>query len=708
MTERIERLVRLANRQDLYAASVMPEFDPTDEALPTPQRTAKRLCEYILQQPVYLTEDNRFTGMLRFLGELDVPSDVFHRAGHEYLGRTCRYFYTKYRENLVVFEWQHAAPNYKKIIDKGMISVLEDIDYYKERHRFDKEKYQYLSAMDEVCRGIIRHSERCAQAHERAAEDCADPVRREELIALANACRKVPLYPCESFYEGLQCIIFCFQFLPDSVGTIDRALRDLYFRDIRAGRLTKDRAKELIAEFYVHLSNHTAAGTVCADRSAECHFAVGGYTETGEDGFDELSELMIQTLLEMDTRRPAISLRWTKKTPYEVLRFVLEADRKDPHKRFAFVNDEPRIQALMDRCGLSFSDAVKYTMVGCNEPSFPGAIWFGGETTNIARSMTNTLYGRRDEVIRCRTFEEFYAIYKEELEKDIARILYYNDVFNDIRAKDVNVLSAFLLDGCVESGTSPTQYSCRIPIGGFSIMGTTCVIDSLTVIKQFVFDEGRTDMAHLIDVLESNWALDPDLRTQIIKEAKFFGNDEPISNEMAQRFTSELYAITDRCRLRNGAKPLIGTLAGYHPHHMMYGAMTKPTPDGRYDGEGFMVGVGQTNGKDRNGIAALMNSVAQMDPKHILCGPLVFNMLFDEVLIKNDDYFERICRMIEVYFRKGGVHIQTNYISKQKLLEARETPELHPNLKVRVSGYSATFIQLPQKHQDEIIMRTEK
>jgi len=55
----------------------------------------------------------------------------------------------------------------------------------------------------------------------------------------------------------------------------------------------------------------------------------------------------------------------------------------------------------------------------------------------------------------------------------------------------------------------------------------------------------------------------------------------------------------------------------------------------------------------------------------------------------------------------GGKHIQFNVVDKKTLMEAQEHPELHRNLVVRVAGYSALWVELDRKIQDEIIARTE-
>lgn len=692
---------------DLYEPSVNPSYDPLDYALPEPIVNAKWIMEYVLAQPVFIDDHNRFTGPFRYLyDELPAPGDAYLRPNHPALSFAEKNFYNRYLDNLVVFEWQHSAPNYSFIVENGIEGSLVKIQTAKEKFADDSNKLAYLTGVQIVCEQVIAWAEKCAAAHENRAATERDPKRKKELLELAGICRNVPRKPAKSFHEGLQTILFCFKFLPDSVGTIDRTLWKLYQHDIENGIITREEAKELIAEVFVHFGHHIDPKHPQYDRSAECHFAVGGYTADGEDGFTDLSRLMVEALMELPTRKPAISMRWTKKTRYEDFKFVLDCERHDPLKRFTVVNDEPRLAALTEYCGFSYEDAVKYTTCGCNEPAIPGTVWFGGQTVNIARSLVNTLYNRTDEIIKCKTFEEFYAIYCEELRKDIAEIMHYSDIFNDIRAKDVNVLSAFLYDGCIESATGPFQYGCNKKIGGFNAMGITCVIDSLTVIKQFVFEEKRTDLAHLVEVMRNDWKSDEDLQTEIVKTAKFFGNDEPISNEMARRFTTELYRATEPYRVRNGARVIIGTLAGYNPHNMVYGRMTPATPDGRHKGEGFMVGVGQNKGKDRKGLIPLLKSIACMDPRHILTGPNVGNIFVDQKYQTDDLYFEKTVRAFEEYFKLGGIHIQLNYCNAEDLVKAKAKPEEYSNLDVRVSGFSAKFVQLHELQQDEIIMRT--
>ena len=51
-------------------------------------------------------------------------------------------------------------------------------------------------------------------------------------------------------------------------------------------------------------------------------------------------------------------------------------------------------------------------------------------------------------------------------------------------------------------------------------------------------------------------------------------------------------------------------------------------------------------------------------------------------------------------------HIQFNVVSREDLLDAKAHPERHQSLTVRVAGYTACFVELAGKLQDEIIERT--
>ena len=68
---------------------------------------------------------------------------------------------------------------------------------------------------------------------------------------------------------------------------------------------------------------------------------------------------------------------------------------------------------------------------------------------------------------------------------------------------------------------------------------------------------------------------------------------------------------------------------------------------------------------------------------------------------------EVLMNLIKGYFSNGGCQVQFNMVDSAELLDAQVHPREHRDLVVRVSGYSAQFIDLSDIAQDEIISRTE-
>ena len=169
--------------------------------------------------------------------------------------------------------------------------------------------------------------------------------------------------------------------------------------------------KEYLQELFLMLQAATPITSAWFTRGGESHFCIGGYLPDGSDGFTALSRLILESLLELPTWIPQVTLRWTAKTPKEAFRFALDCERKDPNKRIAFQNDEKRIKCYTEICKFPFKEAVRYTTVGCNEPAFPGVVTGGNSVVNIARSTETLFHKKSNEIIHLKSFEEYYKVF---------------------------------------------------------------------------------------------------------------------------------------------------------------------------------------------------------------------------------------------------------------------------------------------------------
>lgn len=703
MNERIEKLTNLTLKGEMYAHPVATEFDREDLFLSRQQMESKRLCSFILNQEPVLTEYSKMTGF--FNCDSSVVGDAFRRMGHKAFEAIKNDFYLKAIDNLSTFEWQHATADYKKVLDKGVKGIIEEIDDSLKLHT-ETEEIEFLNALKRVANTLIAWAHKCSDKALELSKTLENTEHKKNLENLSKTLKNVPENKPKSFYEAVLTIYVCFSADPDSVGTLDRYLRPFYEHDIENGVITREEAKEYLQELFLMLQAATSITSSNFTRGGESHFCIGGYLPDGTDGFCDLSRLMLEALLELPTWIPQVTLRWTAKTPKEVFKFALDCERKDPNKRIAFQNDEKRIKCYTEICGFPFEKAVGYTTVGCNEPAFLGAITGSNSKINFARSTETLFHKKCERIINTKTYEEFYEIFLEELLSDLDIAYDYDDKYNRERAKDINYLSSLLFHGTIEKAKSLTQGAGDVVIASPMLMGIPNVIDSLIIVKQFVFDEKIITMKELVSAVQNDWTGFEDLHTLIKNKGDFFGNDTERSNYVAQKLYHSMYEyLRDKTNLF-GYHFLMGDLFGYNPHFKWFGEKMGATPDGRKAGDPLKFGLQQSGGHDRNGLSALLNSIAKVDPSGIGCGATVTNFMVDEQLIKNDEHFEKTVDMLETYFKMGGVHFQLTYVSKEDLLNAKVTPEDYKNLRVRVSGFSDYFVKLNESIQDNIIERT--
>ena len=85
----------------------------------------------------------------------------------------------------------------------------------------------------------------------------------------------------------------------------------------------------------------------------------------------------------------------------------------------------------------------------------------------------------------------------------------------------------------------------------------------------------------------------------------------------------------------------------------------------------------------------------------------MLNATFDKKLASGAHGKGILIQLLRHYFKEQeGMQVQVALLDSNVLKEAREDPNAHPNLLVRVSGYCAYFADLQPEVQDEIIART--
>ena len=143
-----------------------------------------------------------------------------------------------------------------------------------------------------------------------------------------------------------------------------------------------------------------------------------------------------------------------------------------------------------------------------------------------------------------------------------------------------------------------------------------------------------------------------------------------------------------------------------HPN-IIFGKMLPASPDGRVKGEEMTMGISQSGGKDKNGITALLKSIACLDYSRY-CGCVVSNIKMDPRMADTPEKLERLAQLFHAFLQLGGMQLQINYINNDELCKAQACPEEYEQLMVRVTGYSGYFTIFDTDLQNDIIKRTEQ
>jgi formate C-acetyltransferase len=258
-----------------------------------------------------------------------------------------------------------------------------------------------------------------------------------------------------------------------------------------------------------------------------------------------------------------------------------------------------------------------------------------------------------------------------------------------------------LLEGCLERATCSTAGGARYNGSGVQCVGPSDTGDGLYAIERFVFTDGALGLPALVDALARDLP-DAELRTRLRRLGEF-GNDRPEVDAWTAYAVASFARLLGRHRNRRGGPYTTGVYS--MTTHQYFGSRTGASASGRRRGEAFASGLAPANGADRAGPTALFNSVNRVEVGRARNG-INLNVRFDGHALRGDTGRAAFGHLVETYFRRGGMQLQTNVLDAAVLREARDHPERHPHLLVRISGYCAYFTDLTPEMQDEIIRRS--
>jgi len=621
----------------------------------------------------------------------------------------------------------HMLVNHQRVLEQGLLAVIDDVRARRQKAK-DEAQRDFYEAAEIAGQAVVSWANRYADEAARLAAAATDP-RRDELLTIAEACRRVPAHPPRTFQEALQSVLFM-HFATQieswesaiSIGRMDRFLYPAYEADMKAHKLSRDCALELLACFYVKLSHSIPLfdSDVTLAFSGLTNFAntvIGGVDGEGRDTTNELSYLMLDAMKRVRTPQPNFGVRLHRQAPQEFREAVAQAVA-DGIGNLQLFNDEVVIASLTNR-GVPLPDARDYGIIGCVEQAVPGKSFTSSDAAllNLPLCLELALNNGRGRLFSDQLglptgdprgftcIEDVIGAYRAQVEYLVGRMVEGLEGLAQAHAERRPVpLASSLTDDCPARGLDLTAGGARYNFTGVQGVGVATVGDSLAAIDWLVFDQKHVTMDQLLAALDTDFEGQEELRQMLLNKAPKYGNDDDRADGFA-RLAAEIYcrAVEKHRSFRGGwYSPGLYSVTT----HIAFGLMIGATPDGRHAGQPLSQGVSPAHGRDRCGPTAALKSAAKLDHTLVSNGLTLIQMLSLGASAR-EHATEVLGGLLEGYFSLGGQQLQWNLVDRATLIAAQQDPEAYRGLVVRVAGYSALFTDLNRVVQDELIARTE-
>lgn len=554
--------------------------------------------------------------------------------------------------------------------------------------------------------------------------------REQELTEVAAICKNLSERGARTFHEAVQSIWFLFVILhmesnasSFSPGRMDQYLYPFYERDVAQGRIDKDRALVLLECLWlkfnqiVYLRNQNSA-KYFAGFPIGFNIALGGVDAQGKDTYNEVSLLCLQAQYDLGLPQPNLSVRLHKHTSSELMQAAIQVVAKGSGMP-QFFNDEAIIQTMHDDLGIAIEDARDYAIVGCVELTTHGNNlgWSDAAMFNLNKALELTLnhgvclmtgekigldLGGLDTY---GSFAELEQAFQTQVDYFIDEMMKAEEVVE--QAHQDCLPTAFLssvIDDCLEVGKDVTRGGAKYNLSGIQMIQIANLADSLAALQKLVYDERRIEAVDLLEALRTDFKNDRVMQTMLQNKVPKYGNDvdwvDAHGAKWAAYFREKMKQYTN---YRGGP---------YHTGmytvsaHVPMGENVGASPDGRNaktplaDG-----GMSPVYGRDLSGPTAVLKSVSKMQDSCTTNGGLL-NMKFLPSFFQTQTGRNKFENFLRAFVDLEIPHIQFNVVNRADLLDAKAHPERHQSLTIRVAGYTAYFVELAGKLQDEIIERT--
>lgn len=591
--------------------------------------------------------------------------------------------------------------DYDKLVRLGLPGLKAELKHRLSDASLSDEQRTFLQALSgliDLLLSILARYEDDLKAMLRSGADA------QWLRPILESLARLRSGPPQTFRDALQLVWFYSAMTGGrDFGRMDVYLGDLYARDMEQGLLSEEEAVSLLLSFYRLMQD-------CDTRDGR--IVMGGLGRRNPENADRVSLAIMKAGMRFRELKPEFSLRVYKGLSKEVMDLALSM-LEDGMTYPLLFNDEASVCAVKNTMRVSKEEAEQYGFFGCGEYVLGHrSIGTPNDIINLAKALEVTLHRGVDPVRGCShgldlgapedfdTFEKLMDAYQRQVEyfTEIAA-RHQRLVYDTVRENGAMLLMSLLMDDCVARAKPLVSGGVRYLAGTYETYGNTTVADSLTAIREVVYEKKLLSLPELVGVLDADFEGNELLRRQLLRCPKF-GNDDPIADEMARRVNTHVFETAARQAKAQGLSSYLVVMIN-NGANVDLGKNTLATADGRHAGTYLSNGNNPMAGMDHNGLPAMLRSLASTQMQ-LTAGTAQNLKLSRELFTKHRDAVEDL---IKTAFDLGILSLNISVLDRGEMEDAMIHPELHQNLFVRVGGFSARFVNLDPGTQADMLAR---
>lgn len=599
------------------------------------------------------------------------------------------------------YDYDHSVPNWERLFEFGFKGILEfalnrKSEMSKER-TLTNEENDFFDSIEIEYKAIIKFINRLAD-------------NSDENQKLKDALLFISENPPKTFYHCLLMSYLYFILLEHiegmqarSLGNFDRIFYPYYKADMERG-IEREELKSDLAYYIMQFA--------VIDNYWGQPVYFGGTKKNGETEINELSYDFFDVYDEMGVYNPKLQIKLSESTPKKFVLKALDMIRRG-NNSIVFVCEETITKSLISH-GTPAEEARLCNITGCYEYSVREEVPVAMVYLNLLKPLEYAMRGGKDgmsgkiagleTLTEFNSFDDFYKTYLKQLGYCIDNVynivdemMKYNSYINPQPMLSATFAKA--LEKGVDVFDGGAMVDCAIMFGFIAN-----IADSLTSIKELVFDKKEYTMDELRGILDKNFEGYEDLQKRILDDMEHFGNNCDTPDGFAVEISDFIVDyIGDR---KNKFGNRWG--CGFHVARQSYdqGFRTAASPDGRLKGEELSKNVSPSMGRNKKGPTAAILSATKLKAS-TFSSDACLDLGIHPTAVKGNDGLEAMYAMLMTFKNRGGHAMHINVMDAETLRKAQKNPEKYKDLQIRVCGWNALFNNINKPEQDEFIRQAE-